>query len=155
MLPAKVSEHLIFWRFRALWPSGSWSVWLSSGQHFILLLSIVCFHYNLFSLEIIPLHGTIFYRKSVYVLWIYICCHYKGTIRWSVLLISFCPLPGVGVRCSEASLYVARIPDTRNSSHLKQTALCPQRKCLTRKLFKGYFAYFLPCFYRTSDVDIF
>lgn len=71
MLPAKVSEHLIFWRFRAPWPSGSWSVWLSSRQHFILLLSIICFHYNLFSQEIIPLHGTIFYRKSVYVLWIY------------------------------------------------------------------------------------
>lgn len=45
----------------------------------------------------------------------------------------------VAFRCSDASLCVTCIPDTGNSRHLKQTALCPQRKCLKRKLFKRLF----------------
>lgn len=144
MLPAKVSEHLIFWRFPCPVATRELKCVTLERTALYSLAPVICFHYDLFSQEITPLHGTIFYRESVYVLWIYsyyiyIYCHYKGTIRWSVLLTSFCPLPRVGVSAwlSDALrlLYVTRIPDTRNSSHLKQTALCPQRKCLTRKLF--------------------
>ena len=103
-------------------------------------------HYSLFSQEVIPLHGTILYHISVYVLWIYnyIYCHFKGTIKPSVLLTLSVPFAirrneWVAFRCSDASLCVTFIPDTGNSRHLKQTALCPQRKCLKRKLFKRLF----------------
>lgn len=60
-------EHLIFQRF----PCPMTIRKLKCVTHEQTALYSIALHYNLFSQEMIPLHGTIFYHKSVYVLWIY------------------------------------------------------------------------------------
>lgn len=60
-------EHLIFRRF----PCPVTIRELKCVAHEQTALYSIALHSNLFSQEMIPLHGTIFYHKSVYVLWIY------------------------------------------------------------------------------------
>lgn len=72
----------------------------------------------------------------------------NSTVKCSI---AFCALghrrnEWAAFRCSDASLFVKCIPDTRNSSHPKQTALGPQRKCLKRKLFKRLLCIFSALF---------
>lgn len=147
MLPAKVSEHLIFWRFRALCPSGSWSVWLSSRPHFILLLRILCFHCNL--------HMALFSTAGLYI----VSLQRNNKMKCSTNLL----LPLTKRRSwgsGSPMLWGFSVCPTHpwHKKFQSSEANCPlsSKKMFNKKtFFKGCFAYFLPCFYQTSGVGVF
>lgn len=166
MLPAKVSEHLIFWRLPCPVAVRELKCVTLEQTALYSVASITCFHYDLFSQEIIPLHGTIFYRKSVYVLWIYSYYIYiyilplqrNNKMKCSVnLLLPFTKRRSecVAFRCSEASVCHTHPWHKKFQSSEANCPLSSKKMFNKKTFFKGYFAYFLPCFYQTSDVDIF
>lgn len=143
ILKAKTATStLSFWRLSSCWATRKlkWVKYQLAALYFIVFRDLVSIINP--SVQKLLLHLALFSITNTY-LWhqyITICVsplHTNNKIKCYIDLISLALLQYVGM--SEwpipDALYVRFLPGTRNSSHVMQTALCPQRNCLKRKLF--------------------